>query len=228
MADSAPASSATSPGPIRVGLVDDHSVVVDGLQLIIDNTPGLSVVGVAATPDQAFELVERGHPHILVLDISLGSADGITLMRDLLARHPAVRIVILSMHGDAETVRQALLAGAHGYVVKGARGDELLEAIAAVARGDRYLHSSVASAIIDDSIQWQRHGGALSPREREILALLAAGRTPGQIGGTLGISVATVRRHLANLATKLDLHGMPALRRYAVTNGLRRDEDRRA
>ena len=127
------------------------------------------------------------------------------------------------MHADAETVRQALLAGARGYVVKGARVNDLLDAIAAVMRGDNYLHSAVTAAIIDDSIQWQRHGSQLSPREREILVLLASGQTPAQIGRTVGISVLTVRRHLANLAAKLDVHGLDSLRRYAESHGLGRD-----
>ena len=89
--------------------------------------------------------------------------------------------------------------------------------------GERYLHSTVTSAIIEDSIQWQRHGGERSPREREILALLASGQSPGYIGDALGISVATVRRHIDNVAVKLDLHGLPALRAYAVAHGLRRE-----
>ncbi len=209
--------------PVRVAIVDDHYVVLDGLTLIIDNTPGLVSVGHASTREEAFQLVDASVPDVVVLDISLGDADGITLTRDLLAQHPALQVVILSMHADAETVRQALLAGARGYVVKGARVNDLLDAIAAVMRGDNYLHSAVTAAIIDDSIHWQRHGSQLSPREREILVLLASGQTPSQIGRTVGISVLTVRRHLANLAAKLDVHGLDSLRRYAESHGLGRD-----
>jgi DNA-binding NarL/FixJ family response regulator len=125
------------------------------------------------------------------------------------------------MHSDPETVRQALAAGAAGYLVKGAQSRELIEAIRAVARGDRYLHSSVTGAVVEDSIRWFE-AGAMSVREREVLSLLAAGRSPAQIAEALDISVHTVRRHLANISEKLGVKGMNALTRYAIRNGLDR------
>ena len=127
------------------------------------------------------------------------------------------------MDRGSETVRQALVAGASGYLVKGATSSELVEAIRAVGRGDRYLHSSVTAVVIDDSVRWTQTGSDLSLREREILSLLAGGRSPAEIGRTLGISVHTVRRHIANLSAKLDLHGRAALMRYAIRHGLVRD-----
>jgi len=138
----------------------------------------------------------------------------------LRARHPGLRVVMLTMHRDPETVRQALLAGAAGYVVKGARSSELVDAITAVVRGDRYLHSSVVGAVVDDSLQWLQHGQPLSPREREILSLYAAGMSAGQIGVSLGVSAHTVRRHVANIGHKLGLSGRAALIRYALERGL--------
>jgi len=137
------------------------------------------------------------------------------------AREPELRVIVLTMHSDPETVRQALAAGAVGYLVKGAQSRELIEAIRAVARGDRYLHSSVTGAVVDDSVRWFE-AGAMSVREREVLSLLAAGRTPAQIADALDISVHTVRRHLANMSTKLGVKGMNALTRYAIRNGLDR------
>jgi DNA-binding NarL/FixJ family response regulator len=110
-------------------------------------------------------------------------------------------------------------------VVKGARAAELFAAIRAVLRNERYLHSAVTAAIIDDSIHWQRSGGVLTPREREILGLLAAGRNPAQIARQIGISVFTVRRHVANLTGKLNVHGVSELRRYAETHGMGREDD---
>jgi DNA-binding NarL/FixJ family response regulator len=132
-----------------------------------------------------------------------------------------MRIIVLTMHGDPETVRQALAAGAAGYLVKGARSVELIEAIRAVVRGDRYLHSSVTGAIVDDSMRWYETG-AISPREREVLSRLASGETPAQIATTLDISVHTVRRHIANLSEKLGIHGTSGLVRYAIRNGIAR------
>ena len=123
------------------------------------------------------------------------------------------------MHREGETVRQALHAGAAGYVVKGARSSDLLDAIRAVSRGERYLHSSVTGAIVDDSMRWMAVGGDLSSREREVLASIASGNTIGATATTLGISPNTVRRHLANISEKLDLHGAAALTRYANEHG---------
>jgi DNA-binding NarL/FixJ family response regulator len=127
------------------------------------------------------------------------------------------------MHRDPETVRQALLAGAAGYVVKGAHSDELVDAIEAVMRGERYLHSSITAAVVDDSLRWLQSGSMVTAREREILGLLASEMGPAEIGHLLGISPFTVRRHIANLSDKLGTHGTPALVRYAVREGLVRE-----
>jgi DNA-binding NarL/FixJ family response regulator len=127
------------------------------------------------------------------------------------------------MHRDAETVRQALLAGADGYVVKGAHTIDLVDAIQAVMRGERYLHSSVTSVVVDDSIRWLQSGGVLTVREREILGLLASDLGAADIGRRLGISPHTVRRHVANLSEKLGTRGTAALVRYAVREGLVRE-----
>jgi two-component system NarL family response regulator len=140
----------------------------------------------------------------------------------LRSRAPELRIVVLTMHSDPETVRQALAAGAAGYLVKGAQSRELVEAIRAVARGDRYLHSSVTGTVVDDSIRWFE-AGTMSAREREVLSMLASGHSPAQIARSLDISVHTVRRHLANVSAKLGVRGMNALTRYAIRNGLARD-----
>jgi two-component system response regulator NreC len=205
---------------IRVGLVDDHAMVREGLRLLLGTHPDLQVIGDAATIEAAFELIDTTEMDVLVVDVTLGDADGIRLIRDARARRHNLFIVALTMHRDAETVRQALLAGAAGYVVKGATSEVLVDAIRAVARGERYLHSAVASAIINDSMQWLRSETQLSAREREILSLLAGGRTSRAIALALGISVHTVHRHLANLSAKLSVHGRAGLVRYAVENQL--------
>ena len=211
-------------GPaIRVGLVDDHHLVREGLRLVLAGDDRFEVVGEADTGAGAFELVERSRPDVLVLDLTFPSGDALPLLRDLRNRHPDLRLVVLTMHSDPETVRHTLAAGASGYLVKGARSQELFAAIVAVARGERYLHSSVTGAVVDDSIRWLRTG-TMSIREREILSLLASGHPPAEIGQTLDISIHTVRRHIANLSAKLGIRGTNALTRYAIRHGLVRDE----
>ena len=207
-------------GPIRIALVDDHHLVREGLRLVLSSVEGFDVVGEAATHEEAFDLVARTRPDVLVLDLTFPEGDGLPLLRALRTLHPALRVVILTMDRGSETVRQALVAGAQGYVVKGAHSGELQDAILAVWRGERYLHSSVTGAIIDDSIRFNRAGSPLSLREREILSLLASGYATGEVGLMLGISVHTVRRHVANLSDKLGMRGRTALVRYAVEHGL--------
>jgi DNA-binding NarL/FixJ family response regulator len=157
---------------------------------------------------------------VVILDITLGDTDGIPLIAAVRAAQPRASVLVLSMHRDPETVRQALLGGAVGYLVKGAYASELLASIRAVARGERYLHSSVTDTVIDDSIRWIRAGSELTAREREVLSLFASGMSATAIGRSLGISANTVRRHLANLAAKLNLKGRPALTRYANQHGV--------
>jgi two-component system response regulator NreC len=208
---------------VRLLLVDDHHLVREGLRLVLAGAAGIEVVGEAGTVSEAFEAVELAKPDVVVLDLTLPDGDGIPLIQGLRARHPALRILVLTMHRDAETVRQAFIAGAAGFVVKGARSAELLSAVWAVMRGERYLHSSVAGPIVNDSLQWAITGSQLSVREREILGLLAAGNTAPAVGRLLGISPHTVRRHIANLSQKLQLHGIAALTRYARDHGLARE-----
>jgi DNA-binding NarL/FixJ family response regulator len=207
-------------GPIRIALVDDHHLVREGLRLVLNSVDGFEVVGEAATHDEAFDLVASTQPDILVLDLTFPEGDGLPLLRALGTLHPDLRVVVLTMDRGSETVRQALVAGARGYVVKGAHSNELLEAIHAVSRGERYLHSSVTAAIVDDSIRFNRAGSQISVREREILSLLASGHPTAEVSRMLGISVHTVRRHVANLSEKLGLHDRTALTRYAVEHGL--------
>jgi DNA-binding NarL/FixJ family response regulator len=216
---------ATAPGAraIRVGLVEDHHLVREGLRLALAGANGFEIVGEASNRAGAVDLVGATRPDVLLLDMTLPDGDALPLLESLPALHPGLRIIILTMHSDPETVRQALAAGASGYLIKGAHLEELFAAIRAVARGQRYLHSSVTSAVVEDSIRWFK-SGPLSVREREILRHLASGQSPSEIGGMLGISVHTVRRHIANISDKLGLHGNNALTRYAIRSGLVRDD----
>lgn len=213
-----------APDAIRLLLVDDHAIVREGIILVLKRQPDLAVVGEAGTPHEALELAIDRRPDVIILDIGLGEQDGVPFIETLLARVPEARVLVLSMFDDAETVRQALLAGAAGYMVKGATSDELGAAVRAVAHGDRYVHSSIAGPVIEDGLRWLRSGSSLTRREREVLSLLASGNTATAIGRVLGISAHTVRRHLANTAAKLNLHGGGALVRYATKHGLARPD----
>lgn len=209
--------------PIRVALVEDHHLVREGLRLALAGAEGFEIVGEAASRAGAIDLVAATHPDVLLLDLTLPEGDALPLLESLPAIQPGLRIIILTMHSDPETVRQALAAGASGYLVKGAHLEELFAAIRAVARGQRYLHSSVTDTVVEDSIRWFR-SGPLSTREREILRLLASGHPPTEIGKMLGISVHTVRRHVANISEKLGIRGNNALTRYAIRSGLVTDD----
>jgi DNA-binding NarL/FixJ family response regulator len=208
---------------IRVGIVDDHALVREGLRLILEGQPDLEVVGEAGDAVSALALVAHRRPQIMLVDLTLDGGDGVALVRDLTARHPRTRIVAVSMHHDEETVRQAFLAGAAGYVVKGAASADLLRALRAVARNQNYVHPMVASGVIVDSLRWLRQGDRLSPREIEVLRLVTAGKTAVEAGNALGISAHTVRRHLANMASKVGVRGRVGLTRYAVEHHLVHD-----
>lgn len=216
-----PTSRGTQSGPIRIGLVDDHHLVREGLRLVLESVDGFVIAGEAENQAAALELVATTRPNVLVMDLTFPEGDALPLLRTLRARAGDLRVVVLTMHGDPETVRQALAAGAAGYLVKGAWSTELVEAIRAVARGERYLHSSVTGTIVDDSMRWLE-SGRMSLREREVLSLLASGQTPAQMARSLDISIHTVRRHIANVSEKLGIHGTNALTRYAIRHGLAR------
>ncbi len=205
---------------VRVVLIEDHHLVREGLRLVLDVAPGLEVVGEAAGRDEAFRMLEQARADVVLLDLGLGDVVGFDVLRAIRARHPGVRVVVLTMHRDPETVRQALQAGAAGYVVKGAHARELIDAIHAVMRGERYLHSSITGTVIDDSLRRLANGGALTGREREILRLLTIGMSAPEVARRLAISVHTVHRHTANISDKLGVRGLVPLVRYAMEHGI--------
>jgi DNA-binding NarL/FixJ family response regulator len=209
---------------IRVGIVDDHALVRDGLRLILEREQDIDVVGDAHDAATAIALATNRKPHVMIVDLTLGGSDGIALLRDLTNRHPRIRLVTLTMHEHEETVRQAFLAGAAGYVVKGAPSTDLVAAVRAVARNQHYVHPVVASVVVVDSLRWLRQADRLTPREIEVLRLLTAGRTAAETGQQLGISAHTVRRHIANVTGKAGVRGRVALTRYALEHHLVQEE----
>jgi two-component system, NarL family, nitrate/nitrite response regulator NarL len=197
--------------PIRLMLVDDHPLVRDGLRARLASVPGLAVVAEADSADSALEVAPRAAPDLVLMDIGLRGANGIEATRRLRAVLPALRVVVLSMHDNAEYVREALRAGAGGYVLKDSPAEEIVEAIHAVMAGGQYLSASIAAAL-------RRPSGddTLTPRERDVLALIAEGLSSKDIGERLAMGVRTVETHRTSLRRKLDLASPAALVRYAV------------
>ncbi len=210
--------------PTRIGIVDDHALVREGLRMILDAQPDMEVVGEAGDEASAFALAWSRRPTVMLVDLTLDGGDGLALVRDLTSRHPRVRLIIVTMHHHPETVRQAFLAGAAGYIVKGAASADLIAAVRAVAQNQHYVHPVVASVVVVDSLRWLRQSDRLSSREAEVLRLVTAGRTAIEAGRVLGISAHTVRRHLANVGAKVGVHGRVALTRYALEHHLVQDE----
>jgi two-component system response regulator NreC len=209
---------------IRVGIVDDHALVRDGLRLILGAEPDIEVVGEASDPTGALALAGARKPDIMLVDLTLDGSDGVGLIRDLTDGFPSVRVIAVTMHQHDETVRQVFLAGAAGYVVKGAPSTDLIVALRAVANNQRYVHPVVASVVVVDSLRWLRHEDRLSAREIEVLRLVSAGSSAAETGRILGISAHTVRRHLSNMASKVGVRGRVALTRYAMEHHLVFDE----
>jgi DNA-binding NarL/FixJ family response regulator len=210
--------------PIRVLLADDHALVRAGLRSLLANMAGIEVVAEAADGRQALSLIAAHQPEVVLMDISMTGVNGLEATAQAARDYPQVRVLILSGHSNEEYVCQALRAGAAGYLLKEASTAELEWAIKAVARGETYFSSAVSKQVIADYMH--RVGGEagsleiLTPRQREILQLIAEGQSTKEIARTLHISVKTVETHRAQLMERLDIHEVAGLVRYALRVGL--------
>jgi len=206
---------------IRILLADDHAVVRQGFKMILDAQADMEIVGQAANGRQAVDLAEQLRPDVVVMDVSMPELNGIEATRRLASSVPHARVVALSMHKDSVYVREILRAGARGYLLKDSGAADLVAAIHAVASGESYLSPAVSNAVLDD---YRRHVtnpiDLLTSREREVLQLLAEGRTNKEIAGVLNLSVYTVDAHRGRIMEKLNLHSISELVRFAVRNGL--------
>ena len=211
-------------GKVRILLADDHTILREGIKVLLNRERDMEIVAEAEDGAQALEQVRSVKPDVVVMDISMPKIGGLEVTREITETFPDVKVVILTMHDNEEYLVQALKSGAKGYVLKEAAATDLAEAIRAVVRGDAYLYPAVARKLVDDYVNRVRTiktaSESLTPREREVLKLVAEGHTNREIADYLGISVKTVENHRANLMRKLDLHDRTELARYAIKIGL--------
>jgi DNA-binding NarL/FixJ family response regulator len=214
----------TVPLTTRILLADDHAVVRRGLRLVLDGEPDLEVVAEAGDGAEAVERALSDDVHLAVLDVTMPRMTGIQAAREIARRRPDLRTLILSMHDNEQYFFEALKAGASGYVLKSAADRDLVEACRATMRGEPFLYPDAVAALIRDHLERAAEGEApadiLTPRELEILKLIAEANTSKQIAEMLVISVKTVERHRANILEKLGMRDRVELTRYAIKRGL--------
>jgi DNA-binding NarL/FixJ family response regulator len=206
---------------IKILLADDHALVRHGFRMILAAQPDMEVAGEASNGREAIELAQKLKPDVVVMDVTMPELNGIEATRRLIEISPRTRVLALSMHKDAVYVREILRAGARGYLLKDSADTDLLAAVRAVAKGEGYLSPAVSDAVLSD---YRRHVtdplDLLTSREREVLQLIAEGKTNKEIATSLNLSVYTVEAHRGRLMEKLNLHSTGELVRFAVRSGL--------
>lgn len=210
--------------PVRVLLVDDHTLVRAGIRSLLERVSGIAVVGEAKDGREAMELLKTAPVDVVLMDIAMKGLNGLDATMQVKRAHPDTHVIILSMHASEEYVMQALRAGASGYLLKDSAMLELERAVMAVRRGETYLSSPISKQVVENYMQ--RVGGdrtalsLLTARQREILQLIAEGNSTKAIARLLVVSVKTVETHRAQLMERLDIHDVPGLVRYAIRVGL--------
>ena len=211
---------------IRVLLVDDHTILREGVRALLADEPEIVVVGEAGDGRDALDKVEAVHPDVVLMDMVMPRMNGLEATRELKARYPDVKVLILSMYDDEEYVQQVIQAGASGYVLKGVAAHDLVRAIREVYAGSSFLHPAAATKLIEDYVRRVQGADAsdraelLTPREREVLKLIAEGNSSPQIATILCLSPKTVENHRTNIMRKLDVHDVTGLVKHALRSGL--------
>ena len=217
-------AASLKPAPIKVFLIEDHNLVRAGIKSLLENLNGIEVAGEAGNGRDALRMMRNDVPDIVLTDIAMAGLNGMETTSRITKDFPNVRVIVLSMYANEEYVMQALRAGAAGYLVKEAATSELELAIRAVARGDTYLSPAVSGKVIDKTlgraVPQNSPLDRLTPRQREILQLIAEGRSTKQIADTLTLSVKTVETHRAQLMSRLEIFDVPGLVRYAIRVGM--------
>jgi DNA-binding NarL/FixJ family response regulator len=215
----------TTPLKTRILVADDHPIVLQGLKTVLNAQPDFEVVAEAADGDDAVDQALSQDVHLAILDISMPRKTGLQAAREMSRRRPEVRILILSMHDNEQYLFEAIKAGASGYVLKSSVDRDLVEACRAAMRGEPFLYPGGVRALMRDYVERARagtigRGEVLTPREEEIVKLVAEAHTNEEIGELLFISKKTVERHRANILEKLGMRDRVELTRYAIRRGL--------
>lgn len=207
--------------PVRVGIVDDHAMVADGLKTLLSEHVDIDVVGTAANVAQALDLVDRFHPDVLLLDYRLPDGDGAGATEEVLRRSPSTRVVMLSAVGGDELLARSIEAGCSGFLPKDRSGEEVVQAVRAAARGESLVPTDVLVGLVDrlKRAPKGKHGD-LTPRELEILGMLAKGMSTDGISSTLFLSEHTVRNHVRNILGKLGAHSKLEAVAVAARDGI--------
>jgi DNA-binding NarL/FixJ family response regulator len=208
--------------PIRILIADDHGIVAEGLKHLIEAQPDMQVVALVGDGREAVQQAREVQPDVVLMDLSMPELNGADATRAILERDAKCRVIVHSMYAQREYVRRALKAGAAGYVVKRSAAKEVVEAIRAVHAGQRYLSPRVADVVLEDYTDDKQDDllSRLSAREREVLQLLAEGRTGAQIAERLSLSQKTVETYRARLVEKLGIRDLAGLVRFAIQRGL--------
>ncbi len=211
---------------LRILVADDHTIIRSGLRMLLERQPGFEVVGEAADGRQAVELARGLRPDVAMLDIAMPNLNGIEAARQICAELPKIRIVILSVHSDEAYVLKALKAGARGYLLKDSAESDIINAVRLVGAGKAFFSPEISRMLVEDYVRQLQHRGMddsyelLTTREREILQLLAEGRSNKDIAAMLNVSVYTVETHRSHILQKLNLHSLPELILYAIRKGV--------
>lgn len=212
--------------PIRILLADDHNIIREGLRVLLDRQEGFQVIGEASDGREAVQLCEKLSPDIVVVDIVMPNLNGLEAAAQISARHSGAKVIVLSMHSDEGYVLRALKAGARGYLLKDSREADLIAAIRAVHEGKAFFSPAISKMLVEDYLRQLQQRGAedsyelLTAREREVLQLIAEGKSNKDVAGILNLSLYTVETHRANILQKLNLKGTPELILYAVRKGV--------
>lgn len=210
--------------PIQLVIADNHTLVRAGFRSLVEDIDGVEVIGEAENGREALQLVETLKPQIVLMDIAMPEMNGLEATARIAREFPKVRVIILSMHANEEYVYQALRSGASGYLLKDSGTEELELALRAIARGETYLCPAISKYVVTDYVrrlgQDQNPLDQITPRQREILQLIAEGKSTKDIADTLYISTKTVETHRAQLMDRLDIHDIAGLVRYAIRTGL--------
>jgi DNA-binding NarL/FixJ family response regulator len=205
---------------VRVLLADDHEMVRQGLRVLLEGA-GFECVGEAPDGREAIRLCESHHPEVAVLDVAMPLLNGIDAAREIIKSNPHTKVVLLTMHTQDHLILEALRAGVTGYVLKTQASSELVQALRSVCHGQMYLTQSVSRTVVQAFLHKDDlPKSAISDRERQVLQLVAEGKTTKEIATLLGISVKTAESHRSNMMEKLDIHDTAGLVRYAMRNGI--------